>query len=295
MLLKSRPKKSRGGVSTHCRFNSGIANSTIEGEKRAAKARAAEEKTAAKQEKEAEKTKKLEEDRLAREQHKPKDVPVADSTTEDITMRDNEDLYQEPTPSTEIRNTPGHDHESAVVTSPGPPKGLKSLLNKLKRRSKHSPAAEPDESTKENETAFVGGAALRDSVSHVPSQSQPSKSTIQSNRASTESRMSALADASTEAVRTKPAYVPHVDNVDDDRYSDVSSLSSDGDEFDMARGRSPERVVSGGTAASGAENFEEARDHFDENLAPPPAFGSEVENARKGSPNRESKFQEVGL
>jgi len=237
---------------------------------------------------------------LVREQHKLKDVPVADSAAEDITVRDNEDLYQEPAPFMETRDKPGYEneHEPADVISPappGPPKGFKSLLNKLKRRSKHSPAAEPDESTKENETAFVGGAALRDSISHVPSQPQPSKSAIQPNRASTERRMSTEADGSTEASHTKPAYVPHVDNVDGDRYSDVSSLSSDRDEFDMARGRLAERVVSGGTATSGAENFEEARDHFDEDLAPPPAFGSEVESARKGSPNRESKFQEVGL
>jgi hypothetical protein len=49
-------------------------------------------------------------------------------------------------------------------------------------------------------------------------------------------------------------------------------------------------VVSGRT-----DDFEEARDNFDEDLAPPPAFGSEVESGRKGSPNRESRFQEVGL
>jgi hypothetical protein len=93
----------------------------------------------------------------------------------------------------------------------------------------------------------------------------------------------------------EPTYVPHVGHVDEDRYSDVSSLSSDREDFSMARGRPAERVVSGATATSGGESFEEARDHFDEDLAPPPAFGSDVENARIGSPNRESKFQEVGL
>ncbi|CAE7201476.1 hypothetical protein CFE70_008263 [Pyrenophora teres f. teres 0-1] len=264
-----------------------------EEEKRAAKARAVEEKTAAKQEKEAEKTRRLEEDKLAREQHKSKDALVADSTAEGVTVRENDDLYNEPTPSTDARNTSGH--EAADMASPESSKGFKSLLSKLKRRSKHSPAAGPEDNTKEKVTAFVGGAALRNPPSKDPSQSQSSTSAVLPNHRSIESHVSAEADPSAEASLTEPAYVPHVDNTDGDCYSDVSSLSSDGDEFDMVRGRLTKRVVSGGTETSEAETFEEARDHFDETLAPPPAFGSEVVTARKGSPSRESKFQEVGL
>ncbi|KAI2479528.1 eisosome protein 1 [Pyrenophora tritici-repentis] len=258
-----------------------------EEEKRVAKARAIEEKTAAKQEKEAEK-KRIEEDKLAREQHKSNDVPVA----EDV---DNDGLYNEPTLSTEARNTSGHEAaDMTSPTSPGSSKGFKSLLSKLKRRSKHSFTDGSEDNTKEKETAFVGGAALRNPASKDPSQSHSSTSTVLPGRA-VESHVSAEVDRSTEANLTKPVYVPHVDNTDGDRYSDVSSLSSDGDEFDMVRGRLTKRVVSGSTDMSGAETFEEARDHFDENLVPPPAFGSEVATARKGSPSRESKFQEVGL
>lgn len=41
------------------------------------------------------------------------------------------------------------------------------------------------------------------------------------------------------------------------------------------------------------ETFEEARDHFDESLAPPPAFGGQAKNSLEGgSPSRGTKFQE---
>lgn len=46
--------------------------------------------------------------------------------------------------------------------------------------------------------------------------------------------------------------------------------------------------------SSGGDNetFEEARDHFDESLAPPPAFGGQAKIAEGGSPSRGTKFQE---
>jgi hypothetical protein len=44
-----------------------------------------------------------------------------------------------------------------------------------------------------------------------------------------------------------------------------------------------------------SSDFEEARDHFDEGLAPPPTFTSEVDKDRHGSPVRDSKFHEVGI
>lgn len=40
------------------------------------------------------------------------------------------------------------------------------------------------------------------------------------------------------------------------------------------------------------ETFEEARDHFDESLAPPPAFGGQAKAPEGGSPSRGTKFQE---
>jgi hypothetical protein len=249
-----------------------------------------------KQEKEADKVKKAEADRLAREeQRKSKEIPaVAPVATGAPTTRDNEDLYQDPTLSTDAQRTTEHD--TTDPTSPQSPKGFKSLLSKLKRRSKHSPATDTDEKTKEREPGFIGGNALRTSTSQPHSQSLSSKSASQPTRESTESRVSTDADKTTEVSHAEPAYVPHLDHVDEDRHSDVSSLSNDGEMFAVARGRSPKRIVSGGTATSGrSDDFEEARDHFDEDLAPPPAFGSDDEKGRVGSPSRESKFLEVGL
>jgi hypothetical protein len=223
------------------------------------------------------------------DRRKSKEVPAAEGA---VAARDNADLYQDPTPSTEAQ------HDSADPTSPTSPnssKGFKSLLGKLKRRSKHSPASETDDKTKEKEPGFIGGNALRTSTSQPHSQSLSSKSASQPTRESTEGRFIDT-DRPVEVSQAEPTYVPHLDHVDEDRYSDVSSLSSDAEEFTVPRGRSPKRVVSGGTVASGrTDDFEEARDNFDEDLAPPPAFGSEVESGRKGSPNRESRFQEVGL
>jgi hypothetical protein len=243
---------------------------------------------AAKQEKEAEKVKKVEFDR-----RKPKEVPAAEGA---VATRDNADLYQDPTPSTEVQGASEHDSaDPTSPTSPNSSKGFKSLLGKLKRRSKHSPATETNENTKEKESGFIGGNALRTSTSQPQSQAQSSKSVAQPNRESTESRF-IDADRPVEGNQAEPTYVPHVDHVNEDRYSDVSSLSSDADELSVPRGRSPTRVISDGTAASGqTDDFEEARDHFEDDLVPPPALGTDVEKGRKGSPNRESRFQEVGL
>jgi hypothetical protein len=56
-------------------------------------------------------------------------------------------------------------------------------------------------------------------------------------------------------------------------------------------------VATAGTSnprSSGGDNetFEEARDHFDESLAPPPAFGGQAKIAEGGSPSRGTKFSE---
>ncbi|USP75326.1 hypothetical protein yc1106_02600 [Curvularia clavata] len=257
-------------------------------EKKAAKARAAEEKLAAKQEKEAEKARKAEAKRLAKEdRRKSKEISATEGAP---ASHDNADLYQEPTPDAQ----PATEHDSADPTSPTlqeSPKGLKSLLTKLKRHSKHSPANDIKDDTAEKDTGFVGGANLHNSTSEA----QYSESAAQPNRDSIDSYVSAEAIEPSESNHAEPLYVPHVGYVNKDHLSDVSSLSGDKSELSIARGRPTERVISGETAASGRESFEEARDHFDENLAPPPAFVSETDDTRKGNPNRESKFQEVGL
>lgn len=225
------------------------------------------------------------------EQRKSREAPVVPIAPVGAvpTSHDNDDLYQGPTSSTPAQQTTEQDTPDAASptspTSPTSSKGFKSLLSKLKRRSKHASGTDTDEQTKEKEPGFIGGAALRSSTSGP--QSQSSKSHSQPQRESTE------AHHPTNLGDVEPTYVPHVDEA---RYSDVSSLSSDGDEDIQARrGRSAERVVSATTATSGGTDFEEARDHFDADLAPPPTFTTDADKAGKGSPNRDSKFHEVGL
>lgn len=274
-------------------------------EKRASKARAAELKVAAKQEKEAERAKKAEEDRVAREEkRKSKEAPAAAPVAGSVPARassDNGDLYEEPPMPMAAQTS---EHDSADPTSPtsqSSSTGFKSLLNKLKRRSKHASSTEATEESKEKDAGFIGGAALRtpDSGPH----SQSSKSASQPQRDSSEAAhvptnlgdvepfTTTATTPSTNPTKSGTRYVPHVGDV---QYSDVSSLSSD-DEDEIPRGRSAERIVSGSTVKSGGTDFEEAKDHFDADLAPPPTFTSDAEKARKGSPVRDSKFHEVGI
>jgi len=167
------------------------------------------------------------------------------------------------------------------------------MFNKLKRRSKHESTASTDSNDKDS-TGFIGGATLRASEPKHSS-AAPSASNAE---ASSAGRPHDLGDVEpTEA--TKPTVVPHTDepvvvpHVKDDRYSDISSLSSD-DEEELPRGRPRvERLMSDDTRAS--SDFEEARDHFDEGLAPPPTFTTDVEKGRVSSPARDSKFHEVGI
>jgi hypothetical protein len=68
----------------------------------------------------------------------------------------------------------------------------------------------------------------------------------------------------------------------------ISSVSSDEQlpttRPTARRGRSSVSAISGDE-----DEFEEARDHFDETLAPPPTFGGQQKTQ---SPARETKFQE---
>lgn len=62
----------------------------------------------------------------------------------------------------------------------------------------------------------------------------------------------------------------------------------------LARGKEKESQVSSGApeeTTGGEEQFEEARDQFDESLAPPPAFAGQAKTGSQ-SPARETRFQE---
>ncbi|KAF2854617.1 hypothetical protein T440DRAFT_464755 [Plenodomus tracheiphilus IPT5] len=245
-------------------------------EKRAAKAHAAEEKS----------NRPANDPLTGAEARRPKEVPAVSPVDETVpaTTSDNSDLYQEPA-SMQVASTES-SHPTSPTSPQGSSKGLKSLLNKFKRRSKPAPGSELDDKAKENEPGFIGGAALRSSTSEPQSQSSDHLGHAQ-HEPTDVGRPTDLGD-----VEPKPAYVPHVHQP----YSDVSSLMSDDEDATTApRGRSAERIVSGGTVKSSGTDYEEARDHFDADLAPPPTFTSDADKAHKGSPNRDSKFHEVGL
>ncbi|KAL5121852.1 Eisosome assembly protein [Pleosporales sp. CAS-2024a] len=246
-------------------------------EKRVAKLRTAEEKASAKQEKEAEKAKD--------ESRKSKEVTAAPLMSANITPAtavDNDDLYRDPSLPNQTREV-----DATSPTSPNSSKGLKSIFSKLKRRSKHTSAGtinSADIGKDKEETGFVGGASLRSSTSHTQSQQMATEAAAMT-AVSDDDRPHNLGDV-------EPSFVPHVDKLNDSR-SDVSSLSDYEDPV-MIRGRSTERVDRSDSAKSGAPEFEEAQDHFDEGLAPPPTFTTDADKA-KGSPNRDSKFHEVGI
>jgi hypothetical protein len=235
--------------------------------------RSAEEKSSAKQEKEAAKQER--EAEKAADKRKSKEVPRAAPVVvaTNTATTDNEDLYRDPTPATQASES-----DPTSPTSPGGSKGLKSIFSKLKRRSKHTSAGTINTADmgKDKEPGFVGGATLRNSTSQPHSNAATTVATTFDDE-----RPHNLGDIEpSSAAAVNPTAVPHVDELDD--------------EEPMTRGRSAERITSTQTATSGGTDFEEAHDHFDEGLAPPPTFTTNADKA-KGSPNRDSKFHEVGI
>ncbi|KAF2876090.1 hypothetical protein BDV95DRAFT_664372 [Massariosphaeria phaeospora] len=245
----------------------------LDDEKKAARARTTEEKIVVKQEKEAEKEKKIEEERIAPEAPKvavPIDVIIPTTRGRTASDDENDDLYRDPTPH-------GHTQQPAEAepldptsptspTSPRSPKsdskGLKNFFNKFKRRSKHSAT-----SAETDKPGFIGGVALRDSSSHSHPDSLP---------------------ASPRPAPEQPSDLGRP-------YSDISSISSGRPSVD-GRGRAPERTTSGLSAVSGATDYDEAKDGFNDELPPPPRLATaEASAARKGSPNRDSRFHEIGI
>jgi hypothetical protein len=204
------------------------------------------------------------------------------------TSANNDDLYRDATPSNQpVESDTASPISPTSPTSPSSSKGLKSIFSKLKRRSKHGSAGAfntADMGKDKEQTGFVGGASLRSSMSQP--QSQPTPAIAATTSTSDDERPHNLGDV-------EPSSVPHVDELDDS-YSDVSSMSDY--EEPMIRGRSAERITSSNTKASGGTDseFQEAQDHFDEGLAPPPTFTTDADKS-KGSPNRDSRFREVGI
>lgn len=68
-----------------------------------------------------------------------------------------------------------------------------------------------------------------------------------------------------------------------------SAVAAIADDEGEERGRKVERPISPVSSLESEDAFEEARDNFDEGLAPPPTFSTE----KSSSPSRASKFTEV--
>lgn len=263
----------------------------------------AKEKASSRTEKEAERAKRAEEKRILKDNRKSKDAPkpttveppVATSPTLPVadtgpdlstsvaaagatTAADNDDdeIYRDPEPVTRapaltVQEPEAREQIPSEPTSPISPtkpgsKGFKHLFNKLKRRSKHSNSVSEQSNP---EPGFIGGAALTGASSGStgagpnPSTSNPPQKT---NIASTAVNSN-----------SNPYHSPS-----------VSSLSSEEDD----RGRAVQRRAIGVSAVSKESDLEEARDTFDERLAPPPSFGSDAAEGRRGSPVRDSRFLE---
>lgn len=189
-------------------------------------------------------------------------------------------------PSTAVHEDSG-PYSGAVAgpqTSPTSPKGdskVKSWLKgKFTRRAHKTQTTE----TKESEVSkpFVGGAAL----------TGPSMSTSSLERRESSVREVALAgrqgsggdvQRSEEGLYSGSEAGPDVKALKRDSSPSISSLSSDDDN---ARGR-PDRRRS---SSSRGDEFEEARDTFDDKLAPPRTFDST--GRASDSPVRDSKFLE---
>ncbi|CAI6341486.1 unnamed protein product [Periconia digitata] len=241
-----------------------------EEEKKVLKSKAEADKALARQEKEAEKEKKAEEKRLAKEE-KRKSKEASRTAPTDTEAATHEGRASHELTAVEPRSEPEVTSPTSPQSAKSDSKGIKSLFSKLKRRSKQSnPSASP--TTEADKQGFIGGVALRNSESHSRRNSTPAS--INSGTGG-----SALAQHTTS----------------NRRYSDVSSLSADS-EASSVRGRSHKRTTTSGMDSpvpmSHGSEYEEARDTFNESLAPPPTFTSDA-SSRRGSPNRDSKFIEA--
>ncbi|KAF2433444.1 hypothetical protein EJ08DRAFT_647468 [Tothia fuscella] len=258
-------------------------------EKEAEKAKKHAEKEAAKHEKQVGKEKKSESSRLVKHEdrkstevvqplHAPPatDAPAVIDTSEgparNILVTRDFDVGRVPT-NTASAETPSYSQytttssatatkttdsspkstEDSEMTSPTSKKRFSSIFSKLKRKSKKEDSSEKG--------TFQGGAAL----------TNPSSSTT------TQPATAATTVAPVAAATTVPrSHSPS-----------ISSLSSDEDV--EPRGRTKSRSEDGVSSGGESELFEEARDRFDERLAPPPTFGS----IKSESPVRDSKFIEA--
>lgn len=136
---------------------------------------------------------------------------------------------------------------------------LKTKFSHRRSRSSKSPKEKEFKDYQGKDSGFQGGAALT-GASHE----NLSSPDISSTQPTTSYTAPALTGRPADDTATRGRKGKHAD-------SEVSSLSSD----------------AGGEAVD-EEEFQEARDNFDDDLAPPPKFGA----GKSSSPARDSRFSE---
>lgn len=191
--------------------------------------------------------------RAAEDEHYPDATPAERTSAEDAGTVGASAAEDE---ATTARPPTATEDASTSPTSPTSPskKRLTGLFSKLKRRSKATP-----------EGGFIGGATLRNSESNSGSKPESMDSSV------------------------VPNHIPNFSGGSGRRHSDVSSLSGE-----SSRGRPMERTLTQESKASKVSSeYEEARDTFNESLAPPPSFPTNVSAKASGSPVRDSRFHEV--
>jgi len=137
------------------------------------------------------------------------------------------------------------------------------LKTKFSRRMSKAQKTSPTEKEKKKETnGFVGGAALA-----------LTGASANNSTASLGAKSSSVRDVAMAGKAKEEIPEPEDRGREERRDSEVSALSAE----------------PAGTVQANEDEFQEARDNFDEDLAPPPTFVA----AKSSSPAREAKFTEV--
>lgn len=195
----------------------------------------------------------------------------------------------EPSAATEPASEPTTTKMASVEPPLSPTKseakgGFRGFLGKLKRRSK--PVEPKTDEQGHAMEKFVGGAALTGASSS--SEPRTSAAATSSAAGATTATAGIDDDAASESSFRRHASASSFKRNATDLHSIGSSTSlSDSDDEDRGRVKGKARRAN---ASDDEDEFEEARDTFDESLAPPPTYAGQPKSQ---SPVRETKFQEV--
>lgn len=184
---------------------------------------------------------------------------------------------------------------------------LKTKFSRRLSRSQKASSGSGEKEVAKEEKSFVGGAALTGASANNSTASLGAGSrdavamagrTKEPEAAVPEAETSATIDPANEIAEpvvlplAPETQEPKLEDVDDEdqrigrsarRHSEVSALST------AEEGKDKEVPAKKPTKEDEDEEFQEARDNFDEDLAPPPTFPVE----KSSSPAREAKFTEV--